>query len=73
MANDRLWLRCTECGSEKLFWKHYPEAGYIWKPGELEAWMKNHTEFHGGAGHIVMYSENAMGTYGKKCEVKEHQ
>lgn len=47
MANNRLSLKCQECGIDVFFMKYYPESGWYFvgneKPGErLENFMKEH-------------------------------
>ena len=51
MANDRLWIRCQQCGEKKLLVKYYPspDSAYVWNPEELDDWFMEHlfaTEGH---------------------------
>ena len=43
MANDRLILKCRNCGDTMTFAKYYPTLGHgIWSPEKLDTWVSQH-------------------------------
>jgi len=48
MANDRIYLKCKECGQLKLLFTYWPDGVSLWsslseeKIIELEEWVNTH-------------------------------
>lgn len=43
MANDRIYMKCRNCGKEKMLAKYYPTMGHgIAFPAEVICWIEEH-------------------------------
>lgn len=44
MSNDRLYMRCKECGELRLFAKYSPSGSYVWAPELVDDWVGEHMD-----------------------------
>lgn len=43
MANDRIYIVCRQCGSQKMLAKYYPGGPMgVWFPEAVEHWVDKH-------------------------------
>lgn len=56
MANDRVFLRCKNCGAQKMLFAYWVVYIKMWDANDIAAWLDEHIEHH-----PRMY-ENDLGT-----------
>ena len=42
MANDRIFLKCQECGEQHLMMKYYPSRTQFYDADKTAAWIHDH-------------------------------
>ena len=42
MVNDRLYIKCTECGERLMIGKYYVDVFNIWNNDKIEEFINNH-------------------------------
>lgn len=59
MANDRLYIKCEQCGAWTMFMKHFTGALYVHDRDKLVDWLDSH-----GGCHTNLYQTDLGGEPG---------